>query len=293
MSSAIAERLPSPPDVVVIVLTWNGRALTLDCLRSLEAVTTPGVRVMVVDNDSGDGTATAIKERYGDRVDLLVNPANLGYAGGNNAGIRRALEQGARFIMLLNNDTTVAPHFVDHLLTPLREGNDIGVTAPKIYFAQPPTRIWYAGGEVALWKGTARHIGIRETDLGQYDRPRDVDYASGCCLVARRDVFEKVGMLDERYQAYFEDTDWCMRVRRAGFRVRYVPAAQVWHRISASTGGQVSRRKVMRKLKSSWRFFTTYAKPYHWLTIPLFFTLDVVRIVGLILVGRIRDADPL
>ena len=293
MSSAIAERTTSPPDVVIIVLTWNGRALTLDCLRSLEAVATPGVRVLVVDNASGDGTVAAINERYGDRVDLLVNDANLGYAGGNNAGIRRALEQGARFIMLLNNDTTVAPHFVDHLLSPLRENEKLGITAPKIYFAEPSNRIWYAGGEVALWKGTARHIGIRDADRGQYDRPHDVDYASGCCFLARREVFERVGLLDERYQAYFEDTDWCMRARRAGFGVRYVPAAHVWHRISASTGGQVSRRKIARKLRSSWRFFATYAKPYHWLTIPLFFTLDVVRIVGLILVGRIRDTDPL
>lgn len=293
MSSAIAERSPSPPNVVIIVLTWNGRDLTLDCLRSLEAVTTRGVRVLVVDNASGDGTVAAIRERYGDRVDLLVNDSNLGYAGGNNAGIRKALDQGARFIVLLNNDTTVAPNFVDHLLAPLGERGDLGVTAPKIYFAKPANRIWYAGGEVSLWKGTARHIGIRQVDAGQYDRPRDVDYASGCCLLARREVFETVGLLDEHYQAYFEDTDWCMRARRAGFRVRYVPAAQVWHRISASTGGQVSRRKIGRKLRSSRRFFATYAKPYHWLTIPLFFALDVVRIIGLILVGRIRDADPL
>src|SRR5262245_58739115 len=196
MSSAIAERSPSPPNVVIIGLTWNGRDLTLDCLRSLEAVATPGVRVLVVDNASGDGTTTAIKERYGERVDLLVNDANLGYAAGNNAGIRSALDQGARFILLLNNDTTVAPNFVDHLLSPFRESADIGVTAPKIFFAKPPNRIWYAGGEVALWKGTARHIGIREVDAGQYDRPRDIDYASGCCLLARREVFEKVGMLD-------------------------------------------------------------------------------------------------
>ncbi len=293
MSSATPQRPATAPHVVVVVLTWNGRELTLDCLRSLEAVTTPGVRVLVVDNASKDGTATAIRERYGDRVDLLVNEANLGFAGGNNAGVRRALDQGARFILLLNNDTTVAPDFIDHLLLPLREPDAVGIAAPKIYFAQPPDRIWYAGGEIALWKGTARHIGIREADRGQYDRPHDVDYASGCAFLARREVFERAGLLDDRYLAYFEDADWCMRARRAGFAVRYVPAAKVWHRISASTGGQVSGAKIQRKLKSSWRFFRAYAKPYHWLTIPLFFTLDVVRIVGLILVGRIRDADPL
>jgi GT2 family glycosyltransferase len=284
--------VPVPPSVVVVVLTWNGRALTMDCLRSLEAVATPNVRVMVVDNASTDGTVAAIRARYGERVEVVVNAANLGYAGGNNAGIRRALDDGARFLLLLNNDTTVAPDFIDELLGAMHDPA-IGIAAPKIYFAEPSDRIWYAGGEIFLWRGIARHTGIRQTDRGQHDSARDVDYASGCALLARREVFERVGLLDESYRAYFEDADLCVRAARAGFRVRYVPAAKVWHRISASTGGQVSRAKVRRKLESSWRFFRAHARPYHWITIPLFFALDVVRIVGLVLVGRIRDADPL
>lgn len=291
MDSAIPVPSAVPPSVAVVVLTWNGRDLTLDCLRSLEAVTTPNVRVMVVDNASTDGTVDAIRARYGDRIDILENPANLGFAAGNNAGIRRAMDDGARFVLLLNNDTTVAPNFIDELLPPMRESDTIGIATPKIYFAEPPNRIWYAGGEISLWRGIARHVGIRETDRGQHDRPRDVDYASGCALLARREVFERAGLLDESYRAYFEDADLCMRAARAGFRIRYVPTAKVWHRISASTGGQVSRAKIRRKLASARRFFTTYARPVHWLTIPLFFAVDVVRITGLVLVGRIRDAN--
>lgn len=291
MDSAIPVPSAAPPSVAVVVLTWNGRDLTLDCLRSLEAVTTPNVRVLVVDNASQDGTVDAIRARYGDRIDILENPANLGFAAGNNAGIRRALDAGARFVLLLNNDTTVAPNVIDELLLPMRESDAIGITTPKIYFAQPPNRIWYAGGEISLWRGTARHIGIRETDRGQHDRPRDVDYASGCALFARREVFLRAGLLDEAYRAYFEDADLCMRTARAGFRIRYVPTAKVWHHISASTGGQVSRAKIQRKLSSARRFFATYARPVHWLTIPLFFVVDVVRITGLVLVGRIRDAN--
>jgi GT2 family glycosyltransferase len=168
----------------------------------------------------------------------------------------------------------------------------IGITAPKIYFAEPPNRIWYAGGEVSMLRGTARHIGIRELDRGQYDHARDVAYASGCALLARREVFERVGLLDENYRAYFEDVDLCVRAARADFRVHYVPVARVWHRISASTGGQLSAAKIRRKLAASLRFFRTYARPYQWITIPLFFAADVVRIIGLVLVGRIRDAGP-
>jgi len=143
-----------------------------------------------------------------------------------------------------------------------------------------------------MWRGIARHTGIRETDRGQYDREHDIDYATGCAFLVRRAVLEKIGDLDPGYRAYFEDADFCVRARRAGFRIRYIPAAHVWHRISASTGGQLSRRKAGRKLASSRRFFGRYARPYHWVTIPFFFVLDVIRIGGLVLAGRIRDTNP-
>ncbi|MDH4037674.1 MAG: glycosyltransferase family 2 protein [Candidatus Krumholzibacteria bacterium] len=280
------------PAIAVIVLTWNGRDLTLDCLDSLAKVTTPGVSVLVVDNASSDGTVEAVRERFGARVTVLSNPANLGYAAGNNAGIRRALDDGATHIVLLNNDTLVDPAFIAELAGGLDGTPGGGIAGPKIYYSTPPDRIWFAGGEVSMWRGTARHIGIRETDRGQYDTPRPVGYVSGCALMARREVFERVGMLDPSYRAYFEDTDFCVRASRAGFGIRYVPTAKVWHRISASTGGQLSRRKATRKLASARRFFCRYARPWHWLTIPLFFTLDVIRIGVLILAGRIRDGGP-
>jgi GT2 family glycosyltransferase len=289
MPSATA---PAAPAIAVIVLTWNGRDLTLDCLDSLAKVATPGVRLMVVDNASSDGTADAIRARFGARVTVLSNPTNLGYAAGNNAGIRRALDDGARFVLLLNNDTLVDPGSIAGLVAGLDAAPQSGIAGPKIYYSTPPDRIWFAGGEVSLWRGTARHTGIRETDRGQYDTPRAVGYVSGCALMARREVFERIGMLDPSYRAYFEDADFCMRAARAGFGIRYVPAARVWHRISASTGGQLSRKKAARKLESAWRFFRRYARPWHWITIPLFFALDVIRIGILILAGRIRDGGP-
>jgi len=283
---------PAPPAVAVIILTWNGEDLTLDCLRSLAPVATPNLRVVVVDNGSTDDTVAAIRALGDARVTIIENGTNLGFAAGNNAGIRRALDHGADFILLLNNDTVVDPAFVDELLAAMGREPDIGIAGPKIYYLEPRDRIWFAGGEVSLWRGTARHIGIREADRGQHDAARDVDYVSGCALFARREVFDRIGMLDAGYRAYFEDADLCARAERAGFRIRYVPTARVWHRISASTGGQLSRRKIVRKLISSRRFFAAYAQPYHWITIPLFFSLDVVRIGLLVLAGRVRDADP-
>ena len=277
------------PAVSIVVLNWNGKQLTLDCVDSLLALNYENVSIIVVDNHSSDDSVDAVRQRYGDGVTLIENDANLGFAGGNNVGVRHALDRGADAVLLLNNDTIVSAGLLDALVAGLGDDDAIGIVGPKIYYAEPPDQIWFAGGEVFLSRGTARHIGIREHDSGQYQQAHDVDYVTGCALLARREVFEKVGFLDEGYLAYYEDTDFCMRARRAGYRVRYIPEGVLWHRISASTGGQMGRAKVSRKLKSSIRFFGRYASPHHWLTIPLFFTIDVVRIIMLVLTGRIRN----
>ncbi|UCG53005.1 MAG: glycosyltransferase family 2 protein, partial [Candidatus Latescibacterota bacterium] len=127
----------SIPKVVVIVLTWNGKSLTLDCLESLDGLKYGNIEVVVVDNASTDGTATTIEEQYGNRVTTLVNETNLGFSGGNNVGIRYALERGADYILLLNNDTLVDPGLVDHLVDVISKTPEIGVVGPKIYYASP------------------------------------------------------------------------------------------------------------------------------------------------------------
>jgi len=279
------------PRIAVVVLNWNGKALTLDCVRSLLEIQTPNVETIVVDNASSDGSAQAVRESFGGQVTVIVNDENLGFAAGNNVGIQFALGRGADFVLLLNNDTVVDANLINGMLRPFDTNTDVGITGPKIYYHDPPEQIWFAGGEVFLARGVSRHIGIRETDRGQFDDQRDVDYVTGCALMARREVFELVGFLDPSYVAYYEDADLCMRARRAGFRIVYAPEGKVWHKISASTGGQVSRRKIVRKLKSTWMFFRRYARPWHWLTIPFFFAADVIRILILVLSGRIRDTE--
>jgi GT2 family glycosyltransferase len=261
----------------------------IDCLRSLRSLETPDVELVVVDNASTDGSAEAVHDAFGERVRVIINDDNLGFAKGNNVGIQHALEGGAEFVLLLNNDTVVDSKLIDNLLHTFATDPGIGVAGPKIYYYTPRDQIWFAGGEVFLARGTSRHIGIRQRDEGQFDQQRDVDYITGCALMARREVFESVGLLDPSYVAYYEDVDFCMRAGRAGFRIVYVPGGKVWHKISASTGGQMSRRKITRKLSSTLKFFRRYAKPRHWLTIPLFFTLDVIRIILLVSVGRIRN----
>ena len=274
-----------------VILAWNEVRHTLECLTSIRALDPAPDHVLLVDNGSTDDTVARVRAQFPE-VEILSLGANRYFAGGVNAGLERALAGGAGSVLLLNNDLVLERGALGRLLGALAADPTRGAASPKLYYFDPPDRIWFAGGEVSLWRGTARHIGIRETDRGQHDAPRDVDYVSGCALMARREVFQAIGMLDESYRAYFEDTDFCMRAARAGFRIRYVPTAKVWHRISASTGGQLSRRKAVAKLGSARRFFRRYARPWHWLTIPFFFMLDVLRICFLILAGRIRESGP-
>lgn len=278
------------PRVAVVVLTWNGKALTLACVESLLSLEYDAADIIVVDNGSTDGTAEAVRRTYGDRVTIVENPGNLGFSRGNNIGIRRALERGADLVLLLNNDTTVDPALVRCLVGVIRSADEIGIVGPKIYYASPPDRIWFAGGEISLGRGVSRHIGIREKDRGQHDAVRDVHYVTGCALMAKREVFDAIGDLDPVFAAYYEDADFCMRARRAGFRVVYVPSGKVWHKISASTGGQLGAAKVSRKLRSTFIFLRRYASWHHWLTIPFGFAADALRIAVLVASGRIRDA---
>jgi GT2 family glycosyltransferase len=255
------------PTIYVVLVNWNGRDVTLDCLASLHAVTYRQMKILVVDNASTDGSAQAFAEGYPD-VEVLLQKENLRFAGGNNVGIRHALKQGADAIMLLNNDTLVDPGFIEPMVDRLLSDPSCGIVAPKILYADAPQSIWFAGGEISMWTGTMRHTGIRERDHGQFDMARTIDYASGCCLLTSRTVIEKAGMLDELYFMYSEDADWSMRVRNAGYRIVFEPQAKVWHRLSVSAGGHLSSFKLRNKAVSNFRFFARYATWYHWLTFP-------------------------
>ena len=245
------------PRVSVIVVNWNGRDITLECLRSLSALTYPNADIIVVDNASSDGSTEAIRADH-PKVTLLALPENLRFAGGNNAGIREALTRGADMVLLLNNDTVVDPDFLTHMVERMGADSGCGMVAPKIYYFDQPDRIWFAGGVVSMWTGTMKHIGIREVDCGQHNSVREIDYASGCCILVPAEVIKKVGMLDESYYMYTEDADWSMRVRRAGYVIMYEPAARVWHKLSVSSGGHLSWYKLRNKFISNFRFFWRY-----------------------------------
>ena len=241
--------------------------MTAECLESLVRVDYHRRKILLVDNGSTDGSLNTIRAaRRG--ADILALPSNLGFAGGMNAGIRHALGRGAEMVLLLNNDTRVDRAFLRAMVDAMLSHPAAGMVVPKIYYAAEPTRIWFAGGAISFWLGTMRHIGIREYDRGQYDTPREIQHATGCCLLVRREVIGRVGMLDESYYLYGEDADWVARTRTAGYQIIYEPQAKIWHKVSVSSGGHLSWKKNKNKFLGTIRFFARHARWYHWFVFP-------------------------
>jgi hypothetical protein len=219
----------------VVVLNWNGREDTLRCLESLHAVEYENWEIIVVDNDSADGSVEAIRQDY--RVVVIETGANLGFTGGNNVGITVALEKKAEFVLLLNNDTIVAPDILSVLVAASESHPDGGVFGAKIYYLDHTKRLWYAGAHWrATWAGF-EHVGQGRIDNGiDFEEIQDTAYASGCAMFLRASAIRKIGMLDPRFFLLFEEVEWCSRAMKAGFRCLLVPSAKVWHRVSASFG---------------------------------------------------------
>jgi GT2 family glycosyltransferase len=259
--------MPPEPLVWIVLVNWNGRSVTLDCLSSLRATGYHHCQILVVDNASSDGSPETIQKLF-PSVELLVLPENRRFAGGNNAGIFRALQQGAEMVLLLNNDTTVEAGFLAPMVERLQSDRSIGIVAPKILYHDDPRRFWFAGGRISFWTGTMRHLGIREVDNGQFDTSREIDYASGCCLLARKELIETIGGLDESYYMYSEDADWSVRARKAGYKIAYEPRSRIYHRLSVSAGGHLSWYKMRHKFTSNFRFFLRHGRWYHCLVFP-------------------------
>lgn len=222
----------SLPLVGIVILNWNKPDDTTACLESLDKLSYPSYEVVVVDNGSTDGSPALLRSRF-PGLDLVENGANLGFAGGNNVGISHLLSRDVRYVMLLNDDTVVHPGLLSTLVEVAEARSDVGVVGPKIYYHQPGDVVWSAGGAIDKF-GEPHHIGIDAVDAAESEAPREVDYVTGCAILVKREVIEKVGVLDERFFIYFEESEWCSRARRAGFRVVYVPRAIMWHKIQAN-----------------------------------------------------------
>lgn len=219
------------PSVTVIILNYNRLADTRECLAFLRKVVYPRVSTIVVDNHSTEAGVSMLAEEFPE-VELMVNEANLGFAEGNNRALRRALERGADYMLLLNNDTVVAPDFLSLLVAAAEADPSVGMVGPTICYFQEPETIWSAGGHIDWDKGTTGMLHLNRPERECPDNIGSVDFVSGCALLVKREVLEKVGLIDPRFFMYWEEVDWCVRTRRAGYEILHVPQSRLWHKIS-------------------------------------------------------------
>ena len=227
---------PPRPKVVIVIVNWNQPQDTLECLTSLRSVTYPCLEVVVIDNGSRSPSARIISRQFPD-VPLLRQQKNLGFGGGSNVGIQWGLARGADQILLLNNDTVVHPHFLTSLVAFMHREPTVGIVTPKIYVYDDPHRIWAMGGRIDRNTSRSRHIHEGEVDEGQFRDPMPCGYATGCAMLIRGAVFEQIGLLDADYFYSYEDSDFSIRARDAGFGVYCVPEARIWHKGAASVQG--------------------------------------------------------
>jgi GT2 family glycosyltransferase len=246
----------------IVLVNFNSTQDTIECLKSLNQVESKdyGVFVTVVDNHSEADDLTKLSafaqsfsfEQTDREIEFIWNTTNFGFTGGNNIGITNILNKGVDYILLLNNDTFVAHDFLTPLIDTLEKNKNVGAVVPKIYFAKGyefhksrykaqelGNVIWYAGG-VIDWKNLiGSHRGVDEVDTGQFDTIEETDYATGACMLIRSDILQEIGLFDDAYFLYYEDSDLSIRIKRK-YSILYIPASVIWHKNAGSTGGSGS-----------------------------------------------------
>ena len=226
------------PLVSVILLNYNGWNDTVECIRSLQDITYNNYKIIIVDNSSTDDSSQIIRNyiKNIENIEFIQAEKNLGFSYGNNIGIKRALENKSKYICLLNNDTIVERDFLEHLVKSLDNNSDIGIATGKIMCFSEREKIWSAGGYISEIKACGYHYGENEIDTGQYNEEREITFATGCLQLIRSELFAEIGLYDEDYFLYMEDTDFCYRTIKHGYKINYVPKSKIFHKVNASTG---------------------------------------------------------
>jgi len=227
--------------VYIVLVNWNGLEDTLECLRSLNEISYKNYKIVVVDNGSNNNQADVIKKKF-PYIELIKNKRNEGFVVANNQGIKLALKNGADYILLLNNDTVVKRNFLDVLIEYAEQNRDVGILSPKIVYYNSNI-IWSMGGKISYLTGFSIMIG-KGKNSENYNEVIEPDFVSGCAMLIRNEVIEKIELLDPVYFAYYEDADYCFRVGKLGYKIKVIPESIIWHKKSASAGIRGSKRKI-------------------------------------------------
>lgn len=237
------------PKIGIVISNYNGWQDTIACLESLQEQTLQDYEIVLLDdastNDSAARLSEAIQARQGwqEKIVFLPQEENRGFAAVNNIGMRRALEDGVEWVLLLNNDTVCASDMLEKLLEQTPEG---AVSCPKMLFMDPPDEIWFAGGELDRRTCKVKHLGGHQKDGPAFSQKRQVNFITFCCVLLPREVIERVGHLDESLFMYCEDVEYCIRLAEAGTEMWYLPDAKLWHKAGGTAGGALSMYYITR-----------------------------------------------
>ncbi|MEO0164981.1 MAG: glycosyltransferase family 2 protein [candidate division WOR-3 bacterium] len=224
----------NPKQVSIVIVNWNSALDTITCIESLQRCSYVDFDLIVVDNGSQPEDVNLLEERCGRCVKIIRNETNLGFAGGVNKGIATALKNDSPFILLLNNDTVVDPEFLEILISHMVADPEIGIATPKINYYSAPAKIWSAGGYISKLRASGFSYGEGRGEA-KFSLPRTVTFASGCCMLIRTEMLKKVGLFDENYFLYLEDSDFCYRVVHHGYKILYVPESRIFHKVNMTS----------------------------------------------------------
>lgn len=263
----------SSKKVYIVILNYNGKQDTLECLETLFLAKKPNflTQIIIVDNASTDGSVITIR-KYFPKVKILKNKRNLGFASGNNVGIQYAIKNHADYVFILNNDTLVEKNCLSSLFKEGELDKNSGIIAPKIYFAPGfefhknryqkadlGKVIWYAGGRIDWQNVLGIHFGVDKVDNGQFAQKKLIKFASGCAMFVKAVTFKKIGLFDPRYYLYLEDADFCTRAIKEGFKILYEPKAVLWHKNAQTAGGSGSSLQEYYYTRNRMLFGLRYA----------------------------------
>jgi len=239
------------PKVLIIILNFNGWADTLECLDSLNRINYDNFEILLIDNASKEKIKIVDSRFPRLKITQIFNDLNLGFAGGNNIGIEMALERGAEYILLLNNDTIVESDFLSQMMHVAQTNKEAGILGPIIYDYVDHNKIQFAGGRINWSKTRGEHQIVMPgllwhpdpkswipASAGMTDKMNNIfetDYITGCCLLIEREVIEKIGLMNEDYFLYYEDADWNLRAQRAGWLCGIAPSSKIYHKGSTSS----------------------------------------------------------
>ena len=264
-SQGLKTNRKDPPKVAIIILNWNGWKNTIECLESLYQIDYPTYEIILVDNGSKDDSVQKIGEYakgeisvgssffsydstnkplklvrppvklpsgFNKELILVENTENFGFAKGVNIAIQLAQKQRSDYVLLLNNDIVVDRHFLSEMIAQAEKTQQFGIAGPTLYCYDRPTTVDFAGETLTLWRVKGKE------NCKKLTHPLEVDKVEGSCILIRRTVLDKVGLLYTKYWAYWEETDLCFRAKKAGFKVVYIPESKVWHKVACSIGGE-------------------------------------------------------